>query len=198
MGCSSSFTRDDFIAENNKEDKLEESLNNVKKRKGEKKKKQRTTESDEEEENEDEDTLPNNKNSRDYTNGIILSENIRQVFQPNLSKESITSMIKAALNQDKSKKRLSQKQIGVIGATIHSVLATKGKRKKYNFSEPITHPWLKDVLVKVGLRELTPNLLKQTCYKDKDVTNEEIKEALENMANGEYSTDIKVLTIEIC
>ena len=37
MGCSSSFTRDDFIAENNKEDKLEESLNNVKKRKGEKK-----------------------------------------------------------------------------------------------------------------------------------------------------------------
>ena len=158
MGCSSSFTRDDFIAENNKEDKLEESLNNVKKRKGEKKKKQRTTESDEEEENEDEDTLPNNKNSGDYTNGIILSENIRQVFQPNLSKESITSMIKAALNQDKSKKRLSQKQIGVIGATIHSVLATKGKRKKYNFSEPITHPWLKDVLVKVGLRELTPNL----------------------------------------
>ena len=173
-------------------------MNNVTTRKGQKKKKQRTTESDEEEENEDEDTLPNNKNSGDYTNGIILSENIRQVFQPNLSKESITSMIKAALNQDKSKKRLSQKQIGVIGATIHSVLATKGKRKKYNFSEPITHPWLKDVLVKVGLRELTPNLLKQTCYKDKDVTNEEIKEALENMANGEYSTDIKVLTIEIC
>ena len=107
MGCSASFTRDDFIAENNKE-KLEESLEGVKKRKGEKKKKQ-TTESNEEEEKENEDTLPNNKNSWDYTNGILLSENIRQVFQPNLSKESITSMIKAALNQDKSKKRLSQK-----------------------------------------------------------------------------------------
>lgn len=39
MGCSSSFTRDDFIAENNKEDKLEEPLDKVKKRKSEKKKK---------------------------------------------------------------------------------------------------------------------------------------------------------------
>ena len=29
MGCSSTFTRDDFNAENNKEDKLEESLKNV-------------------------------------------------------------------------------------------------------------------------------------------------------------------------
>lgn len=80
MGCSSSFTRNDFIAENNKEDKLEEPLDKVKKRKSEKKKKQRMTESDEEEENEDEDTLPNNKNSGDYTNGIKYPTSVSTEF----------------------------------------------------------------------------------------------------------------------
>ena len=44
---------------------------------------------------------------------------------------------------------------------------------------------------------LSPELLKETCYKDKDVTNEEIKRALEGMAQGNKASDIKVLTIEI-
>lgn len=139
---------------------------------------------------------------QDYNNGIILAENIKQVFQPNLSKESIISMIKAALNQSQAKrnrnqKRLSPKQIATIGSIIHSTLAKKGKNGRKSFAEPITHPLLKNVLVKVGLRDLTPDLLKETCFKDKEVTNEEIKQALENMAQGNNTSDIKVLTIEI-
>ena len=168
-------------------------------------------ENEEREEEEDEnanDTLPPSAPTRkslkiqDYNNGIILAENIKQVFQPNLSKESIISMIKAALNQSQAKrnrnqKRLSPKQIATIGSIIHSTLSKKGKQQRKSFAEPITHPLLKNVLVKVGLRDLTPDLLKQTCFKDKAVTNEEIKKALEDMAQGNNTSDIKVLTIEI-
>ena len=111
-------------------------------------------------------------------------------------------MIKAALNQSQAKrnrnqKRLSPKQIATIGSIIHSTLTKKGKQQRKSFAEPITHPLLKNVLVKVGLRDLTPDLLKQTCFKDKAVTNEEIKKALEDIAQGNNTSDIKVLTIEI-
>ena len=165
-------------------------------------------ESEEEEDENANDTLPPSAPTRkslkiqDYNNGIILAENIKQVFQPNLSKESIISMIKAALNQSQAKrnrnqKRLSPKQIATIGSIIHSTLTKKGKQQRKSFAEPITHPLLKNVLVKVGLRDLTPDLLKQTCFKDKAVTNEEIKKALEDIAQGNNTSDIKVLTIEI-
>ena len=166
-------------------------------------------ENEEEEDDNANDTLPPSDPTRkslkiqDYNNGIILAENIKQVFQPNLSKESIISMIKAALNKSQAKrnrnqKRLSPKQIATIGSIIHSTLAKKGKQQqRKSFAEPITHPLLKNVLVKVGLRDLTPDLLKQTCFKDKEVTNEEIKKALEDMAQGNNTSDIKVLTIEI-
>lgn len=165
-------------------------------------------ENEEEEDDNENDTLPPSDPTRkslkiqDYNNGIILAENIKQVFQPNLSKESIISMIKAALNKSQAKrnrnqKRLSPKQIATIGSIIHSTLAKKGKQQRKSFAEPITHPLLKNVLVKVGLRDLTPDLLKQTCFKDKEVTNEEIKKALEDIAQGNNTSDIKVLTIEI-
>lgn len=174
----------------------------------EEKEEEENEESEEEEDENANDTLPPSNPTRkslkiqDYNNGIILAENIKQVFQPNLSKESIISMIKAALNQSQAKrnrnqKRLSPKQIATIGSIIHSTLSKKGKQQRKSFAEPITHPLLKNVLVKVGLRDLTPDLLKQTCFKDKAVTNEEIKKALEDMAQGNNTSDIKVLTIEI-
>lgn len=174
----------------------------------EEKEEEENEESEEEEDENANDTLPPSNPTRkslkiqDYNNGIILAENIKQVFQPNLSKESIISMIKAALNQSQAKrnrnqKRLSPKQIATIGSIIHSTLTKKGKQQRKSFAEPITHPLLKNVLVKVGLRDLTPDLLKQTCFKDKAVTNEEIKKALEDMAQGNNTSDIKVLTIEI-
>ena len=174
----------------------------------EEKEEEENEESEEEEDENANDTLhpsdPTRKSLKiqDYNNGIILAENIKQVFQPNLSKESIISMIKAALNQSQAKrnrnqKRLSPKQIATIGSIIHSTLTKKGKQQRKSFAEPITHPLLKNVLVKVGLRDLTPDLLKQTCFKDKAVTNEEIKKALEDMAQGNNTSDIKVLTIEI-
>ena len=174
----------------------------------EEKEEEENEESEEEEDENANDTLhpsdPTRKSLKiqDYNNGIILAENIKQVFQPNLSKESIISMIKAALNQSQAKrnrnqKRLSPKQIATIGSIIHSTLSKKGKQQRKSFAEPITHPLLKNVLVKVGLRDLTPDLLKQTCFKDKAVTNEEIKKALEDMAQGNNTSDIKVLTIEI-
>ena len=174
----------------------------------EEKEEEENEESEEEEDENANDTLhpsdPTRKSLKiqDYNNGIILAENIKQVFQPNLSKESIISMIKAALNQSQAKrnrnqKRLSPKQIATIGSIIHSTLSKKGKQQRKSFAEPITHPLLKNVLVKVGLRDLTPDLLKQTCFKDKAVTNEEIKKALEDIAQGNNTSDIKVLTIEI-
>ena len=174
----------------------------------EEKEEEENEESEEEEDENANDTLPPSAPTikslkiQDYNNGIILAENIKQVFQPNLSKESIISMIKAALNQSQAKrnrnqKRLSPKQIATIGSIIHSTLTKKGKQQRKSFAEPITHPLLKNVLVKVGLRDLTPDLLKQTCFKDKAVTNEEIKKALEDIAQGNNTSDIKVLTIEI-
>lgn len=174
----------------------------------EEKEEEENEESEEEEDENANDTLPPSNPTRkslkiqDYNNGIILAENIKQVFQPNLSKESIISMIKAALNQSQAKrnrnqKRLSPKQIATIGSIIHSTLTKKGKQQRKSFAEPITHPLLKNVLVKVGLRDLTSDLLKQTCFKDKAVTNEEIKKALEDIAQGNNTSDIKVLTIEI-
>ena len=174
----------------------------------EEKEEEENEESEEEEDENANDALPPSNPTRkslkiqDYNNGIILAENIKQVFQPNLSKESIISMIKAALNQSQAKrnrnqKRLSPKQIATIGSIIHSTLSKKGKQQRKSFAEPITHPLLKNVLVKVGLRDLTPDLLKQTCFKDKAVTNEEIKKALEDIAQGNNTSDIKVLTIEI-
>ena len=194
--------------DDSEEKEEEDDDDNEEKESEEKEDSEEDNEENEEEEDNANDTLrpsdPTRKSLKiqDYNNGIILAENIKQVFQPNLSKESIISMIKAALNQSQAKrnrnqKRLSPKQIATIGSIIHSTLAKKGKQQRKSFAEPITHPLLKNVLVKVSLRDLTPDLLKQTCFKDKEVTNEEIKKALEDMAQGNNTSDIKVLTIEI-
>ena len=59
----------------------------------------------------------------------------------------------------------------------------------------VRHSCIDQLFVTVGLRDLTPELLKETCFKNKQVTQMQIDNAMKNLSQG--IDNVKVLTIEL-
>ena len=59
----------------------------------------------------------------------------------------------------------------------------------------VRYSCINQLFVTVGMRDLTPELLKETCFKNKEVTQIQIDNAMKNLSQG--MKDVKVLTIEL-
>ena len=136
--------------------------------------------------------------------GIILSPNITQIYQPNLTENSLIKMITNSLTIAKDKKQtqikqLTPEQIKITSSIIYNSM-TLPNNKNNNISrlKPIHRPLLENVLIKVCLRDLTLDILTETCFKDKQIKPSDVKQALNDIQTQKIrNKTIKVLSIEI-
>ena len=135
--------------------------------------------------------------------GIILSPNITQIYQPNLTETSLVKMITDSTSiakdkQDVHMKQLTQEQIAIVSSIIYESIALNGDNSSVPQLKLIHHPLLENVLVKVCLRDLTLDVLRETCFKDKQVQPADVKQALSDIRTGTVRPKaIKVLSIEV-
>lgn len=145
-------------------------------------------ESNEEEEQEEEEN--------DF--GVLIDENIKEIYQSDLLEDDIIAMVSNAVSHSiinrNNGKSLNEKQITVIGTIIHDVLFS---RHTFDLSRPIKHKSLKNVLVKVSIRKLSTQLIKETYFRGKKVTKKQLKKALKEIIGDSTLRDIRVLRIEI-
>ena len=130
--------------------------------------------------------------------GVLIDENIKEIYQSDLLEDDIIAMVSNAVSQSiinrNNGKSLNEKQIIVIGTIIHDVLFSK---HTFDLSRPIKHKSLKNVLVKVSIRKLSTQLIKETYFRGKKVTKKQLKKALKEIVGDSTLRDIRVLRIEI-
>ena len=74
-----------------------------------------------------------------------------------------------------------------------SLLDSTGKEVQRK--NKVRYSCINNLRVKVGMRDLTPELLKETCFKNKQVSEVQIDNAMRNLSQG--VENVKVLTIEL-
>ena len=149
-------------------------------------------------ENYDEEEEESNEEQEEDDFGVLIDENINEIYQSDLSEDDIITMVSNAVSQSMRNKHndksLNEKQIIVIGTIIHDVLFAK---HTFDLSRPIKHKSLKNVLVKVSIRKLSTKLIKETYFRGKKVTKKQLKKALKEIVGDSALRDIRVLRIEI-
>lgn len=130
--------------------------------------------------------------------GVLIDENIKEIYQSDLLEDDIIAMVSNAVSQSiinrNNGKSLNEKQITVIGTIIHDVLFAK---HTFDLSRPIKHKSLKNVVVKVSIRKLSTQLIKETYFRGKKVTKKQLRKALKEIVGNSTLRDIRVLRIEI-
>ena len=71
----------------------------------------------------------------------------------------------------------------------------KQNEKKYQRSNKIRHSCINDLYVRVGMRNLTPSLLKKTYFRNQNVSQTQLDNAMKNFTQG--TDNVKVLIIDI-
>ena len=149
-------------------------------------------------------------------NGVVIVENLKDYLPENITKEDILQMVENALanqiEEDESKvvrgKTVSRRQVEAIADIVYLRLKDEDNEDKpaiinsTDIKKPIEkrrtrvrHSCINQLFVTVGMRDLSPELLKETCFKGKEVTELQIENAMKNISQG--MKDVKVLTIDI-
>lgn len=96
-------------------------------------------------------------------------------------------------------KQLTPEQIKITSSIIYnSITLPNNKNNNISRLKPIHHPLLENVLIKVCLRDLTLDILTETCFKDKQIKPSDVKQTLNDIQTQKIrNKTIKVLSIEI-
>ena len=161
---------------------------------------------------------------RSQCNGVVIVENLKEYLPSDITKENILQMVENALEgsivEDESQvvrgKTVSRKQVEAIADIVYlrlqdgddepekeqttpvsstPVKEEEQKRQNVNRKTKVRYSCINQLFVTVGMRELTPELLRETCFKNKQVTQIQIDNAMKNLSQG--MKDVKVLTIEL-
>ena len=157
-------------------------------------------------------------------NGVVIVENLKEYLPSDITKENILQMVENALEgsivEDESQvvrgKTVSRKQVNAIADIVYLRLQDGDDEPEKEQTKPVTstpekeeeqkkqnvkrktkvrYSCINQLFVTVGMRELTPELLRETCFKNKQVTQLQIDNAMKNLSQG--MKDVKVLTIEL-
>lgn len=160
------------------------------------------------------------ENLKDYLPENITKENIRQMVENALEGCIVEDESKVVRG-----KTVSMKQVDAIADVVYLRLQDgddeneeKKKKKEEEKKDAqennkqidtaescdrplikrktkVRHSCINQLFVTVGLRDLTPELLKETCFKNKEVTQMQIDNAMKNLSQG--IDNVKVLTIDL-
>ena len=145
-------------------------------------------------------------------NGVVIVDNIKNYLPENITKEEINEMVYNALEgcivDDISKvirgKTITKEQADAIANIVFDkVKCDKNdsdneeevKKDKFQRRKSRRYSVLNQVFVNVGMTDLTPEFLRNTVFKNKNPTPQQIENAMKNLSQG--NENVKVLTIEL-
>lgn len=143
----------------------------------------------------------------DPYHGVLVEVELLKLLKFSFSEMDMARMIITATNQnlnkaknegtEKKKVRLNKSQ--VIRASEIIVERIKSYQAKiqdeFDRSKPINDPLLNDILIKVGLKDLSDKLLNKPCFKDIGTKKSELQKAL--LYGGKGDNSFKVMAIEL-
>ena len=145
-------------------------------------------------------------------NGIVIVDNIKNYLPENITKEEINEMVYNALEgcivDDISKvirgKTITKEQADAIANIVFDKVKgdkndsdneDENKKDKFQRRKSRRYSVLNQVFVNVGMTDLTPEFLRNTVFKNKNPTQQQIDNAMKNLSQG--NCNVKVLTIEL-
>ena len=143
----------------------------------------------------------------DY-NGVTVLENINECFPDDVSENAVHNIVIDALDENiendkkndkkknKKEKKISQEQADAIADIVYKKVkkGNTGKKNNYEKVDLKEYPMLKDVNLKIGLNELTKDVVKDVLYDGKKVDDKEVEETLQNLIKN--NGGCKALMIE--
>ena len=184
-GCLKEGSISKNITENSEEGKINNKTNNGMVIKGNKKK------------------VTVNKNYKKETQkGLTILENVKEILPKDISKENIKDMVYNALGntivKDKSKfikgVNLTTEHAQTIIDILYNIVH-KEKDEDEEKVDEIDNTTLKDVNITIGFYEATEDNVRKFMFRNKNPTDDEIKETLNQLISEDV--DAKILAIEI-
>ena len=141
--------------------------------------------------------------------GLTILENVKQILPKDISKDNLKDMVYNALGntivEDKSKfikgvnltKEHAQTIIDVLYNIVHKK-ENEEDNENENEKKPediVDNTSLKDINVTIGFYDATEENVRKFMFKKKNPTDEEVKNALNQLTAGDV--DAKILAIEI-
>lgn len=145
---------------------------------------------------------------RSECNGVVIVENVRKHLPKDINEDMIYELVANSLEgsiiddernttDKQGNKLVTHEQVKAIAEVVYDKLIdddntnnNNNTRRKKKCSSVIN-----GLNVRVGIRKLTPSLLKKTCFKGQNVTKMQIDNALKNISQGE--DNVRILTVEI-
>lgn len=125
----------------------------------------------------------------------INNDNSNDCDSSNNDSHSIISKNSNHSNINNSKSNNNRNQFFII---YNSITLPNNNNNNISYLKPIHHPLFENVLIKVCLRDLTLDILTETCFKDKQIKPSDVKQALNDIQTQAIrNKTIKVLSIEI-
>ena len=144
---------------------------------------------------------------RSECNGVVIVENVRKRLPKDINKDMIYELVANSLEgsivdekgnttDKQGNKMVTQEQVKAIAEVVYDKLVDGDNNNNNNARKRKKRSSIINGLnVRVGLRKLTPSLLKKTCFKGQNVTKMQIDNALKNISQGE--DNVRILTVEI-
>ena len=144
---------------------------------------------------------------RSECNGVVIVENVRKHLPKDINEDMIYELVANSLEgsivdekgnttDKQGNKMVTQEQVKAIAEVVYDKLVDGDNNNNNNARRRKKRSSIINGLnVRVGLRKLTPSLLKKTCFKGQNVTKMQIDNALKNISQGE--DNVRILTVEI-
>ena len=135
--------------------------------------------------------------------GLTVLENVKEFLPKDISKENIRDMVYNALGgtivEDKSKfikgVNLTTEHAQVIIDVLYNIVHKEKDEDEKEKNDIIDNESLKDINVSIGFYDATEENVRKFMFKKKGPTDEEVKNALNQLTAGDV--DAKILAIEI-
>jgi hypothetical protein len=143
---------------------------------------------------------------RSECNGVVIVENVRKHLPKDINEDMIYELVANSLEgsivdekgnttDKQGNKMVTQEQVKAIAEVVYDKLIDDDNNNNNARRRKKRSSIINGLNVRVGLRKLTPSLVKKTCFKGQNVTKMQIDNALKNISQGE--DNVRILTVEI-
>lgn len=139
-------------------------------------------------------------------NGVVIVETMNECVFKDITREMIYQMVEKGLEgciiandkQPERGKTVTRKQYETIAEIVYNQIQegvkTKNPKRKVDLKD-IDYSCIENINVKVRIRKLTAELIRETCFKGKNVTQMQIENEMNNISQGQ--PNINIMTIEL-
>lgn len=138
--------------------------------------------------------------------GVVLMKGVEESIPEDLNEDDLYQLVEDALydkivedkDKDKEEGKITKKQVKAIAAILYNKLNKEEGKKGSKKNDSVNlkdYPELKGMKIKIGVGQLTKDIIKNVMFHDKKVDDCQIDLTYANLTKE--NNDIKALTIEI-